>query len=125
MGHGHHTSMSSDPWVIGLIIVALITVVTGIIWFARRRMVASDGLTPLERKGLDFQEREILSMLRQCGGPMRQNEIVDALSGDLEDMAGVMKDMEAKGLIHREWKSDMGTYIVSTRPEYVENKNGQ
>jgi len=124
MGHGHYTSATADPWMFGVVVVAVIGVVAVVIWLVHRSTVASNGLTPVERKKLPFQEREILSMVRQHGGPMRQNEIVDALSGDLENLAGVMKDMETKGLIHREWESDQGTYILSTRAEGMVNENG-
>jgi DNA-binding MarR family transcriptional regulator len=78
-------------------------------------MVASDGLTPIERKELDYPKREILSMLHQHGGPMMQSEIIDTLPGDLDDLAEVMNAMESKGLIQREWQSDQGTYIVTKR----------
>ncbi len=56
-------------------------------------MVASDSLTPVERRKLPYQEQEILSMLRQHGGPMMQNEIIDTLPGDLEELSKVMKGM--------------------------------
>ena len=75
--------------------------------------MASDGLIPIERKELDYPEREILSMLRQHGGPMMQREIIDSLPGKLEDLASAMNAMEAKKLIQREWQSAQGAYIVS------------
>ena len=113
MGRGHNILLTTGPWLMGVIIPAFITVIAGIIWLVHRRTVASDGLTPMERKDLNYLEREILSMLRQYGGPIMQSEIVDALPGDLEDLAEVMKGMEAKGLIQREWRSNQGTYIVT------------
>lgn len=113
MGHAHNTMLTTDPWMIGVIFFAIITVIAGIIWLIHRKRVASDGLTPMERKNLDYYEREILSMLRQHGGPMMQSEIIDTLPGDLDDLAGVMNAMESKGLIQRDWRSDQGTYVVS------------
>jgi|GEM_PF-1538992 len=124
MGHGHHTSLTIHPCMIGVIVVALIGVVAVILWLIHRRTIASDGLTPVERRNLPYEQREILSMLRQHGGPMRQDEIVDMLSGDLDDLAEVMRGMETNGYIHREWSSDQGTYIVSTRAEGTVNENG-
>jgi len=100
---------------IALIIIGLVLLVAGLIWLIHRRTVASDGLTPLERKNLSFQEREILSMVRQHGGPMRQDWLIDELPGDSEDLAGVILEIENKGLIKREWKADVGTYMVSTQ----------
>jgi uncharacterized membrane protein len=125
MRNGHHSSLTAHPWMVGIIVVALIALVAVIMWLVHRRTVASDGLMVVERKTLGFPEREILSMLRQHGAAMRQNEIVDALPGDLEDVAEVVKNMETKGLIHRQWKSDEGTYIVSTQAEGMVNDNGR
>lgn len=113
MGHAHNTISTFDPWGIGGLILAFIILIAGVVWLIHRKRVASDGLTPIERKELDYPEREILAMLRQHGGPMMQSEIIDALPGDLADLASVMKTMEAKGLIHREWRSEQGTYIVT------------
>lgn len=110
---GHHTPLTADPRMIGVIVAALIALVAVILWLIHRGTIASDGLTPLERKALAYEEREILSMLRQNGGPMAQKDIVDGLPGDFQDLAMVMKGMEDKGLIHREWDAEKGTYVVT------------
>lgn len=113
MGHSHNTIFMSDPLLIGAIVLSFIIVIASVIWLIHRKRMASDGLTPIERKELDYPEREILSMVRQHGGPMMQKEIIDSLPGDLEDLASVMNAMEAKGWIQREWRSDEGTYVVT------------
>jgi hypothetical protein len=113
MGHAHNTIFMSDPLVIGAIVLSFIIVIASVIWLINRKRVASDGLTPIERKELNYPESEILAMLRQHGGPMMQREIIDSLPGDLEDLASAMKAMESKGLIQREWQSDQGTYIIT------------
>ena len=109
MRHSHHT-FSYDPWMIAVFIASLITGVILLIWFIQRRRIASDGLTVKERKEFPSEQREILSMLRQNGGPMLQTELVDVKPYDLEDIAGILKEMESKGLIRREWKPEEGTY---------------
>ncbi|MBN1957545.1 MAG: hypothetical protein JXQ81_00915 [Desulfuromonadales bacterium] len=119
MRHGLQNSLLLDPWKIALIIIGLVLLVAGLIWLIHRRTVASDGLTPSERKNLSFQEKEILSMVRQHGGPMRQDWLVDELPGDSEDLAEVILEIENKGLIKREWQSDVGTYMVSTLSQSV------
>lgn len=124
MRHGHHTSPVVDSWLIAVIIVGLVAVITGILWLVHRRTIASDGLSPLERKRLAPEEREILSMLRQNGGPMVQRDIVEMLPGDIGDLAEIMRSMEEKGLICRTWKPDQSTYVVSTRAEDMGNENG-
>jgi len=87
-------------------ILAFIILIAGVIWLIHRERVACDGWTPMERKDLDYQEREILSMLRQHRGPMMQSGMIDMSPGDLENIAGVMKGMESRGLIQCEWRSD-------------------
>ena len=113
MGHGHNGLIAGNAWMTGVIILAFIIVIVGVIWLIHRKRVASDGLTPIERKEMKYPESEILAMLRQHGGPMMQSEIIDTLPGDLEDFASGMNAMEAKKLIQREWRSDQGTYIVT------------
>ena len=114
MRHSHHT-VNFDPWMIALFIVGLIVAIILLIWFIHRRTVASDGLTGKERKELTSQQRELLSMLCQHGGPMQQSELVDIMPYDLDDMAEILKEMESKGLINRGWKSNLGTYEITAR----------
>jgi uncharacterized membrane protein len=122
MRHGHYFPFFSGPWSVALVFLGLVVLAAGIIWLVHRRTVVSDGLTPLERKQLSFQEREIISLLRQHGGPMRQDQIIDVLPVDCEDLAEVIKDLETKGLIHRQWKTDLSTYIVSTQSQGMMNE---
>ncbi|MBN1957943.1 MAG: hypothetical protein JW773_07070 [Desulfuromonadales bacterium] len=113
MRHEHQYPLFSEPWMIALIIIGLVLLVAGLIWLLHRKTVASNGLTPLERKNLSFQECEIHSMVRQHGGPLRQDRLIDELPSDSVDLAEVILEVENKGLIKREWKSDVGTYMVS------------
>jgi uncharacterized membrane protein len=112
MRHSHQ-NFPYEPWMIALFIAALIVVVILLVWFIHRRTVASDGLTGKERKELPSEQREILSMLRQYGGPMPQAELVDMMSYDLDDITEIFKEMESKGLIRRQWKSEQGTYEIT------------
>jgi uncharacterized membrane protein len=102
MGHAHNIMSTSDSWVFGGIIFAFIIAIAGVVLLIHRKRVASEGLTPIEREELDYPEREILSMLRQHGGPMMQSEISGTLTGELEDLVRVMNAMESKKLIQRE-----------------------
>jgi len=113
MRHSHYT-FPYEPWMVVIFIAGVIAVVVLLIWFIHRRTVASDGLTEKERKELPSDQREILSMLRQHGGPMIQTELVDMMPYDLDDIAEILKEMESKGLLRREWKSENGTYEIST-----------
>ena len=113
MRHSHHT-FSYEPWMVVLFIAGLIVAVILLIWFIHRRTVASDGLTGKERQELPPEQRELLSIVRQHGGPMLQSELADIIPYDIEYIAGILKEMESKGLICREWKSDKGTYEVTS-----------
>lgn len=113
MRHPHHT-FSYDPWITALFVAGAVAVVALLVWFIHRRSVSSDGLTGKERKELPSEQKEILSLLRQHGGPMMQTELVDLMPYDLEDVAEILKIMEAKELIRREWKAEQGTYEITT-----------
>ena len=113
MRHSHHI-FTYEPWLAVVLLAALLVVIL-LIWFFHRRMVAADGLTGRERKELSSEQREILSMLRQEGGPMLQTELVDVMPYDLDDIAGILKEIESKGLISRIWKSEQGTYEITAR----------
>jgi predicted transcriptional regulator len=113
MRGGHHFSPVGGPWMIALIVALIVAVVAVILWLIHRSNVLSDGLTPRERKELPWEQREVLSMLRQNGGPMLQSEIVDMLPADLQEFAEVFKAMEDKGLIRRHWNGEKSSYIVT------------
>jgi len=105
---------SYEPWIMTIFSACLIIVVSLLIWFIHHRAVASNGLTGKERKELSSEQRELLSMLCQNGGPMRQTELVDDMPYDLDYIAAILKEMESKGLIYREWRSDKGTYEITS-----------
>ena len=110
----HHAAGSIDSWIIFVVIGAVVLLIVLLIWFISRRIIASNGLTPNERKSLSPEQKEILSMVRQKGEPIKQTDIVDIISGDLEGVVEILKTMEAKGLIRRTWDSEQGTYLISS-----------
>ncbi len=112
MRHPHHP-LPYEPWMTALFIAGAIVVVVLLVWFVYRRTVASDGLTEKERKELPSEQKELLSLLRQHGGPMMQTELVDMMPYDLDDSAEILKEMESRGLIRREWKAEQRTYELT------------
>jgi DNA-binding MarR family transcriptional regulator len=114
MSQTHHAAGGLDSWIIFVAIGAIILFIGILIWFISRRTVSSDGLTPNERKALSSEQKEILSMARQKGAPITQIEIVDIIPVGLEYVVEVLKNMETKGLIRREWDSEKGTYLISS-----------
>lgn len=125
MRHGHHALHAFEPWLIVIGALAFIGVVVIVVWFVQRRTVASDGLTPAERRGLPYPQREILSMLRQHGGPMTQSEVADVMPVDPEFLAESLKSMELQGTIHRRWEPRESAYIVSTPGRATSEGQGQ
>jgi len=114
MWPSHHAAGGIDSWIIFVIIGSVILLIGILIWFISRKTLSSDGLTPNERKALSSEQKEILSMVRQKGEPVTQIEIVDNISGDLEYVAQILKNMEARGLIRREWDPEKRTYLISS-----------
>lgn len=114
MKHGHLNPLLTDPWMTTFFGACLILLIACVAWLVHQKTIATDGLTPMERNHLSYQEREILSMLRQHGGPIRQDQLVEGLPGDFEDLAVVILGIENKGYIKREWKSELGTYLLRT-----------
>jgi len=109
----HHTSGGTDSWIIILIIALAVVFLGLLIWLISRKTISSDGLKPAERKILTSEQKEILSMVRQKGGPITQIEIVDMTSGGPEYAIEILKEMEDKGLIKRTWNSEKNTYLIS------------
>lgn len=114
MSQTHHAAGGTDSWIIFVVIGAIILLIGFLIWFISRGTVRADGLTPNERKALSSEEKEILSMARQKGGSLTQIEIVDIIPGGLEYVVEILKNMETKGLIRREWDSEKRTYLISS-----------
>jgi uncharacterized membrane protein len=114
MRHNSYLLGYYGEWTIILMIAGILLVIAGAIWYLHRRTVSSGGLTPIERKALSPQEQEIISLLRQNGGPMRQDEMIDMLPGDLEMLSEIFKNLETKKLIQRRWESGQGTYIITS-----------
>ncbi|HEO72004.1 MAG TPA: hypothetical protein ENN80_12130 [Candidatus Hydrogenedentes bacterium] len=93
MGHGHHVVSTVAPWLTGVAILGLLLLITLSLWAVHRRTRGSDGLSPRERERLSAEERTILSMVRQHGGRMAQTEIIDALPGDMQDLADTINSL--------------------------------
>ena len=72
MRHGNYVSHLYGEWMIIIFIGALLALLVGIIWLIHRRTTASDYLTPVEGRKLPSLEREVLSKLRQNGGPVNR-----------------------------------------------------
>ncbi len=78
MRHPHY-NLIHEPWITALFIAGALVIVVLVIWFIHCKALVSDGLKEKERKELPGEQREILSLLRQHGGPMIQTELVDIL----------------------------------------------
>lgn len=119
MKHGHEGFMTGSFLPDMVIILGIITLLAGVIYLTHRKKLASDGLTSVERKNLNYPEDEILSMVRQHGGPIAQSDLVDTLPGDMDELVEAINGLEEKGLVQRIWLKEQGTYTVFTRPVRV------
>lgn len=108
----HHGHGLGPPFWIWLVLAGVLVVVVIVALLSYFRGRPPDGLSRLERRELDPMQAEILAMLRQNGGPILQTELADTLPYDIEEIAGMLKELESKGLILREWKSEQGTYEI-------------
>ena len=110
----HHAPGGIDTWIIIVVVGSVILLISVLIWFISLRTRRSDGLTPNEKRALSSEEKEILSMARQKGEPLTQIEIVNIIPGGLEYVVEILKNMESKGLIRREWDSEKRTFLISS-----------
>jgi len=115
MRHGHNYNTIVDPWMIGAFVIVFLIILAVVIWLIRRNRKSANGLTPVERRNLDYRELEILTLLRQFGDPMLQTEIVESLPFDFDELVEIIRQMEIKGIIQRIWEPDKETYTVSER----------
>ncbi len=126
MRHGNSMTMfATDFWMVIAITIVIVTMFAGIIWMIHRKKIASDGLTPMERKSLDYPENEILSMLRQHGSSIMQNEMADVLPVDMDELVEALTSLESKKLIFRKWRADQKTYLISAKQNDMENNYAQ
>jgi len=103
----------TDLWILMAIVGGIILIVFTMIMIIRRHNIGSNGLTPVERKSLPGEQKEVLAMLRQHGGSMIQSEVADHTAGDLSFVVDILLDLERKGKIKRYWNADKGTFLVS------------
>ena len=108
----HHGHLGPAAW-IWLVLggILLIVVIIAVLSYFRGRQ--SDGLSRTERRELNSTQAEILAMIRQNGGPVLQTEIANLLPYDIEEIVGMLKNLESRGLIRRVWKLDNETYEIT------------
>ena len=102
-----------DPWIPVAILGGIFLLILLLIIVIRRHDIASNGLTPVEKKTLSREQREVLAMLRQHGGTMVQTAVADNIAGDISYIVDILSDLENKGKIYRHWDKNKTTYLVS------------
>ena len=110
--HHNHAAGLSGVWPIlavgGVLVVA---VLVGVVLY--RRLRQPDGLSPHERRHLGPLEAEVLALVRQRGGPVSQPDIAAESGADTELVGRVLQDLQARGLVRRDWSHEDECYIVS------------
>lgn len=119
MHHGHHAAeyfnisgASLWPIIAGVALVALIGLV---VWLMMRdRATRGVQSEETDRKNLNLQG-QIMAMLHQAGGALRQTEIATSLARPLERVALALHELERDGFVTREWVATDYTYAVRAR----------
>lgn len=119
MKHGHNNLITGSFSPDIILVLGGIILIAGLLYLAHRKKQASDGLTPIERKRLDYPEDDILSMIRQHAGPITQLDLVETLPGDMDELTEAINGLEQKGFIQRIWLKEKGTYTVTAKPSGV------
>jgi hypothetical protein len=103
----------TDLWMLAVILGGILLLIFLFVAVIRRHDTGSNGLTPVEKKTLSREQKEILMMLRQHGGTMIQTEVADNTAGDLPFVVDLLLELERKGKIQRFWNADKGAFLVS------------
>jgi len=110
--HHNHTAGSSGAWpILAVGGVLVIAVLVGVLLY--RRLRQPDGLSPEERRRLGPLEAEVLALVRQRGAPVSQPDIAVESGTDGDLVGRVLHDLQARGLVRREWSHEDQCYIVS------------
>jgi uncharacterized membrane protein len=108
----HHAPRVGPPgrgWLVAAAGVALLLLVGVVVCLLWRR---PGGVGRGRRDDLAPAEAEMLAMLWRTGRPVDQTEIAKAVSLDSEKAAEAIRDLEARGLIRRQWDGERQTYGV-------------
>lgn len=109
----HHGHGIGPPFWIWLVVGGILLIVVIVVLLSYFRGRQSDGLSRAERRELNPVQVEILALIRQNGGPLLQSELSDILPYDVDQIAEILKELESKGLIRRQWKSEQQTYEIN------------
>ncbi|MFP3904217.1 MAG: MarR family transcriptional regulator [Armatimonadota bacterium] len=102
------------PWLIlGIIVLAVLVGV--IIWLLLQRQSHSAPERSDKSEVEQNPEGQIMAMLHQAGGPLLQTEIAANLDIPVKRVAPILKALEEKGWIHRQWRAGEYTYRVIAR----------
>ncbi|MBS3818025.1 hypothetical protein KGY73_00750 [bacterium] len=115
MEHLHQPSSGIGSGVTLLTIGVLVLLIGILIWLISQKKLSFTGPNPKDRKTFSGEQREILSLIKDRGEPVEQTEIIHIIFGDLGYGEEILKDMESRNLIHREWNPRKRTYLISSK----------
>ena len=73
------------------------------------------GLTEKQKETFEDLEAQIVSMLIQHGGSIKQNEISSNLDLPLDLITSKLLELEKEGTLERTWRVDEFTYQISKK----------
>ena len=100
-------------WIIVICIVVIVA-----IWFivqSNQEQTNSKGLTDKQKETLENIDAQILSMLIQKGGSLKQTEIATNLDLPQDVITTTLLDLEKQDTITREWLAEEFTYRISKK----------
>jgi len=118
MHHGGHVahSLLSLGWLLPVLVLAGIAAVAALLWALRRRgpteALSSSGQPDVEQN----PEGQILAMLHQAGGSLRQTDIAANLGLPADRVAASLRELEERGSLRRQWETDHYTFTVQAAP---------
>jgi len=94
------------------VLVLLVIAVILIVRHRRAKQAQLEELNETQRRTLEEFETQVLALLSQHGGQLGQVRIAAALGLPSELVADRLLEMEAQGLIERDWTVEEYTYSV-------------
>lgn len=108
----HHATRLFEAWPFLAAGGALVfAVLAGMILYRRQQQPHRP--FPYEGQRPGPLEAEILALVCQRGGPISQPDIAALSGAHMEEVGSVLHNLEARGLVYREWSREDHCYIVS------------
>jgi len=108
--------LPSEGYIFWIIVICIVIVIALVLLLQSHQEQAKiKGLTDKQKETLENIDAQILSMLIQHGGSLKQNEITSNLDLPQDIITTTLLDLEKQDMITREWLADEFTYRISNK----------